>query len=252
MKIHILSSSSKGNITYIDCGEYKILIDVGLSMKKIEEKLNELNTSLSEINAILITHEHSDHIMGLNVILRKYNIKTYINKKSFLTVESKFENVDRNLFEFIEEEEIRIGDIDIRSVKVSHDASNCFSYILNYNNYKFTYITDTGYVNNVLKEAMLNSNAIAIESNYDYEMLMLGSYPPVIKNRINGKKGHLSNEDCIKVLLNTYSNNLEKIYVLHISQENNSVSKVKDKFMKLKRYIYSKYEKEIDVNIIEN
>lgn len=252
MKIHVLSSSSKGNITYIDCGKDKILIDVGLSMKKIEEKLNDLNTSLSEINAIFITHEHTDHIMGLSVILKKYKIKTYINKKSFIAIENKLDNVDKNLFNFIDEQDIKVGDVDIKSIKVSHDANNCFSYVLKYNEYKLTYITDTGYVNNVLKEAMLNSNAIAIESNYDYEMLMLGSYPPIIKNRINGKKGHLSNDDCIKILYHTYSINLEKIYVLHISQENNNVEVVKDKFDKFKKYIFSKYNKEIDVKIIEN
>lgn len=243
MKISVLGSCSKGNSTYIQCGDKKILIDVGFSMKKINEKLGILGTNLSEIDAILITHEHSDHINGLGAILRKYGIKTYINKKSFLAIREKIGNIDKNLIEYIENNKFFIDDVLINPLELSHDAYNCYGYTIEYRDYKFGYVTDTGYINNVVKHACMKCNAIAIESNYDYEKLMLGNYPNYLKERIHSKYGHLSNEDAMKFIKNVISNDLKKIYMMHISQENNELEIIE-------KHIENLYNKDnYDVNI---
>lgn len=250
MEVAVLGSCSKGNSTFIKCGNTKILIDVGYSMKKIKEKLEEIDESIEEIDAILITHEHSDHVGGLGAILRKYNIPTYINYGSYVAIEDKMFKIDNKLFNYIDEGKFRINDINITSLKLSHDANNCFGFKIEYKDISMGYVTDTGYLSNVVKEELKNIDIIAVESNYEYENLMLGSYPANIKSRINSKKGHLSNLEALRLLKQIASDKLKKVYVMHISQENNDIGLILNNMDIFKKYVYDEYKVDVDIDVI--
>lgn len=242
MKISILGSCSKGNSTYISTGDTRLLIDVGFSMKKINEKLLENNKTLDDIHAILITHEHSDHVLGLSAIMKKYpNIQIYMHFNTYLAIGNKLNGVDIKQIKFIEEGIFYINDTKIEAVSLSHDASFCFGYTVMYNGIKMGYITDTGYISNLVKFAYKDCNVLAIESNYDYEMLITGNYPQYLKSRIHGKRGHLSNEEAIKFIEYIYNSKLDKVYLMHISQENNSIEKLNSYINKVS-HLHSNFE----------
>lgn len=221
MRISILGSSSSGNSTFVEVGNVKILIDVGFSLKKTIEKLEEINEKLENIDAIFITHEHGDHIKGLGPIIRKYNISVYIHRKSFNALVDKLGKYDKQLINFLDERRVYLGNAVITNFDLTHDASHCLGYILEENNKKFVYITDSGYVSKIMEISCQNADVLAIESNYDLDMLMSGSYPWDTKNRIKSKFGHLSNNDTLNLLKKVYSNKLKKIYLMHLSEENN-------------------------------
>ena len=224
MKVAILGSSSSGNSTFISVNDKKILIDVGFSMKKLNEKLSQINENLENIGYIFITHEHSDHIKSLGSILRKYDISVYIHRNSFESIKDKIGKYDLKKINLLDDREIFLDDLLIKNFDLTHDASHCLGYSFEINEKKFTYITDTGYVSKTMKLNCLNSDILAIESNYDLDMLMNGSYPWDIKNRIKSKFGHLSNRDTLNLIKSIYEDNsckLKKVFLMHLSEENN-------------------------------
>ena len=217
MRIVVLSSGSKGNTTFIESGNTKILIDLGNSCKYVTDKLKEIGVSPNEIDAILITHTHIDHVKGLKVFTNKYKTNVYISNKM------------KNDLDYLEnyqliEEIINIKDLLINTIKTSHDTEESFGYVIESNKKSLVYITDTGYINEKYYKLLSNKNIYILESNHDIEMLNNGPYPFKLRQRILGDKGHLSNYDCSKYLSNFIGNNTKCIMLAHLSQDNNTPS----------------------------
>lgn len=216
MKVIVLSSGSKGNTTYIETKEAKILIDAGNTCKYILNKFDEYNIDPSSIDAILITHTHSDHIKGLPVLLKKINPKVYITEKMY-----PYLNYIEN-YSFIDKETIIIKDMLINVIKTSHDTEDSVGYIINNNDKSIVYITDTGYINKKYFDILKNRDIYIMESNHDIEMLNNSSYPFATRQRILSDKGHLSNYDSAKYLSNFIGDKTKYILLAHLSEENNT------------------------------
>lgn len=218
MKVEVLSSGSKGNTTYIETTKAKILIDCGNSSKYIIEKLNSINVDPNELDAILITHTHVDHVKGLPVLLKHINPKVYITEEMFPLMDYLTN------YEFITENKFIIKDMTIEIIKTSHDVESSVGYIVNNDDKSVVYITDTGYINKKYYDLLKNRNVYIFESNHDVEMLNNGRYPFELRQRILSDKGHLSNYDSAKYLAKFIGPNTKKIILAHLSEENNTES----------------------------
>lgn len=216
MKVIVLSSGSKGNTTYIETEETRILIDAGNTCKYILSKLQDYNIDPSKIDAILITHTHIDHVKGLPVLLKKINPCVYITEKMHPYMEY-LEN-----YYIIKENTIKIKDILIEVIKTSHDTEDSVGYIVNNNDKSIVYITDTGYINKKYFDTLKNRDLYIMESNHDIEMLNNSSYPFATRQRILSDKGHLSNYDSAKYLANFIGNKTKYVLLAHLSEENNT------------------------------
>ena len=222
MKFSSLGSGSSGNSSYIEMGNKKFLIDAGFSGKKIVEKLNNIGKRIEDIKGIFVTHEHSDHIQGLGVVSRKYDIPIYLHEITYNVIKDKIGKIDKKNLNFIRDDKIKIENCVINNFEVMHDAKKCLGYTFEYEGKKLSYASDVGCVNNIIKENLKNSDVIVLESNYDYNMLMEGPYHWELKNRVKGRNGHLSNAEASKLISQVMSDKLKKIYLMHISKDNNT------------------------------
>lgn len=222
MKVIVLSSGSKGNTTYIETQTTKILIDIGNTCKYITEKLSTIGVTLGEINAILITHTHTDHIKGLKTFTNNYSAPIYITEK----MHPKIPYVKQ--YKYIESSLITIRDIKINIIKTSHDAEDSVGYIINNNDKSIVYITDTGYINKKYHPMLSNRDIYIMESNHDVEMLNNGSYPFPLRKRILSDKGHLSNHDSAKYIGDFIGPKTTNIVLAHLSHENNTPELAKE------------------------
>lgn len=229
MKISVLGSGSAGNSTYIEVDGLKILVDAGFSCKKIEEKLEQIGEKLSNISAMLITHEHIDHISGAGIVARKYDIPLYISRESYEAGATKLGELDRTLLKFIDTKEFILGDtIKISPFDVMHDAERTLGFrIESQLGKKIAISTDIGYIDNIVREYFKDVDAMIIESNYDYNMLMNCSYPWNLKARVKSRNGHLSNNDCARFIKEMHNDKMKKIFLAHISKDSNDPMLIK-------------------------
>lgn len=223
-KYSILASGSTGNAFYLETPERKILVDAGLTGKKITSLLAEIDRSPEDLDAILVTHEHVDHIKGVGVLARKYNLDVYANENTWKIMDDKamlgkLDVAQKHIFE--REKLLTFGDIDIESFGVSHDAVDPQFYRFMKDGKSFVMLTDTGYVSDRMAGIIENADGYLIESNHDIEILRAGSYPWKTKQRILSDKGHLCNEDGAGAMIRTIGNKTKKIYLGHLSKENN-------------------------------
>ena len=216
MKVIVLSSGSKGNTTLVTTKKTKILIDCGNTCKYVCEKLKNLNIKPEEIDAILITHTHVDHIKGLQVFLHKYNTKVYLTEK----MQPDLQYIEN--YCLIEKNNFTINDIKIDIIKTSHDSSDSQGFIITNDNKSAVYITDTGYINIKYHEMLKNKELYIFESNHDIEMLNNSKYPFHLRKRILSDKGHLSNYDSAKYLSEFIGDNTKYVLLAHLSEENNT------------------------------
>ena len=216
MTVSVLSSGSKGNTTFIQTNNTKILIDAGNTSKYILEKLNEINVDPTTIDAILITHTHIDHIKGLPALLKKINPCVYITQKMLKELEY-LEN-----YSIINTDKIKIKDLDIDVIKTSHDTEDSVGYIFNNDDKSIVYITDTGYINQKYFNILSNRNVYIMESNHDIEMLNNSKYPFALRQRILSDKGHLSNYDSGKYISKFIGSKTKYVLLAHLSEENNT------------------------------
>ena len=216
MKFCVLSSGSKGNCTYIEIGTHKFLIDIGTNFLYTSNKLNEIGVDPKEIEAVFITHIHEDHINGLKRFIKIVNPMIYLTKKIY----DNFP-IELTKWTFLENS-IIIDNINIDSIKLSHDTPECKGYIFESNNKQLVYITDTGYINKKILTTIVNKDMYIIESNHDVKLLMNGKYPFFLQQRILSDKGHLSNKDCSRYLSTLIGNKTKYIVLAHLSEENNT------------------------------
>ena len=219
MRTIILGSGSKGNSTLLIEKNQKILIDVGFSYPKMKMLLEQYNYSPSDIDAILITHTHKDHIMGLATFVKKNNILVYANEKLY-----------HELLKIIDEENLMLVDMEfdllnlhITLINTSHDSIGSVGFLIENDNKSIVYITDTGYLNQKNLQKIINKNIYIMESNHDIEMLMNGPYPYILKQRVLSDKGHLSNELAGRYLRDIIGIDTKKIVLAHLSETNNNV-----------------------------
>lgn len=218
----VLASGSTGNSTFIETEKGSVLVDVGLSCKKTDETLNQIGKSLQDVNAIFITHEHVDHIKGLKVIAKKYDIPIYANAKTWNAIERKDIIIKtEQKFHFNPLEEKEIAGLSVQSFNVSHDAIDPQFYTFSQNNKKISLITDTGYVSDTMKGIIKESDVFLFESNHDVDMLRMGRYPWNTKQRILSDVGHVSNEDAAHAMKDVITSNTKRIYLGHLSLDNN-------------------------------
>lgn len=222
IKFCSLSSGSSGNCQYVETDRTKILIDSGFSGKKIESLLLSIDVNPNDIDYILVTHEHIDHVRGVGVLSRRYDIPILANEKTWVAMERLIGKIsDKNIRVIQSEKAFELEDLGIYPFKIFHDASEPLGYCFYHGNVKISIMTDTGWVNNDMKEAIKDSSLYLIESNHDTQMLKEGGYPWSLKQRILGTKGHLSNVDAARILTEVLRGNREIVLLGHLSKENN-------------------------------
>lgn len=220
----VLASGSKGNSILIKTDKTKILLDAGLSGKRIIESLEKIELSGENLTAVIVSHEHSDHIKGAGIICRKYKLPLYISTLTYNSSKTKLGKIeDLRLFE--SGDLIEIGDLIIKSIPGSHDSidhSN-FTFLQKDNSdKKLAVVTDNGFSPKNLLLDVENCTTIILESNYDENMLMNGPYPWELKQRIKSRKGHFSNNQSVGFLKKILHPNLKNIILAHLSEENNT------------------------------
>lgn len=240
MKITVFSSGSSGNSTLLECEKNNILVDAGISKKSLEENLAKNNLTLDDINVLLITHEHGDHIKGLSTLLKYENMKIYLTKgtadyilkayekkypKAYDLFKCRLENGSAILINRLENsilyEDILLDNLKINVLPTFHDAAESIGFVFNESLKKLVYITDTGYVHQGLYNLISNADAYMLECNHDPAILMHSARPYETKIRILSDHGHLSNEDSIVTLAHIMGVNTRLVIHAHISQECN-------------------------------
>lgn len=221
MKICVLSSGSKGNATYIETEEYKILVDAGRNSKYLTECLESINVDPNEIDYVIISHDHKDHVSALPVFAKKYKPTILINQKTFLMLPDIKEYNKIVIFD----DDINLGSLKINCIKASHDAADTRNFIFEENGKSVVYVTDTGYINQKNFRKLNNKTVYLFESNHDIEMLMNGPYPKFLKQRVVGSNGHLSNNDSSFYLSKLVGDKTKKIVLIHLSETNNKEEK---------------------------
>ena len=218
LKFCSLYSGSSGNSLYVENNDTKILIDAGVSGKKIVNALDSLNVNISDINAILVTHEHIDHTLSLPVLSKKYNIPIYANEKTWSVL--PIEKI-KNQRVFNVNEPFLIGNLKIEPFPIPHDAISPCGFNIYSSNKKISIATDIGHITPGIIEHLKNSAFLLLEANYEPEMLYYSSYPYHLKQRILGDNGHLSNENAGKLITELSRYGLKHVMLGHLSNENN-------------------------------
>ncbi|MBR3152044.1 MAG: MBL fold metallo-hydrolase [Clostridia bacterium] len=217
-----LYSGSTGNCLLVQTNKSNILIDAGVSQKKINDALSSLNLTLENIDAILITHEHTDHIQSIGSISKKYNIPIYSNIETLNSMPKQKEKIETiNQKNFKNNELFELNDLKILPFSIPHDAANPCGFNIFHENKKISIATDIGHINDTLLNYLQKSNFIMLESNYDPEVLKYSPYPYKLKQRIAGNYGHLSNATAGKTITNLVPTGLKKVMLGHLSKENN-------------------------------
>jgi phosphoribosyl 1,2-cyclic phosphodiesterase len=225
-----LNSGSNGNCYYVGNNNEAVLIDVGISCKEVEKRMERLNLSLNKVKALFISHEHGDHIKGLQVLSKKYSLPIYITthtlNNSHLILEESLVNIFKGY------EPILIGDLSITAFPKRHDASDPYSFIVEGNGVKIGVLTDIGSVCDHVIENFKQCHAAFLEANYDEMLLENGSYPYYLKDRIRGNNGHLSNKQALDLFVNHKHEFMSHVILSHLSKDNNCPILVKDLFTK--------------------
>lgn len=246
IKFCSLYSGSSGNCIFVGTDKTRILVDAGLSGSTIVHALQSIGENPQDIDAILITHEHSDHIRGVGILSRKYDIPVYANLKTWMAIDEslgKFKDKNKRIIgkvsakpmqcsllevlgEECEEEYVgfgtfEIGDIGVSCSLIPHDAAEPVCYSFFANDKKISVATDIGHVTDSVRQQIAGSDLILIESNHDVEKLKKGSYPWPLKRRILGEYGHLSNETCAALVADNVKQGTRRVFLGHLSQENN-------------------------------
>ena len=222
LKFCSLYSGSSGNCLFVSTNNTKVLIDCGTSCKKICEGLASIDSSIEDIDAILVTHEHSDHVQGLGMVSKKFNIPVYANLETWNAMEKQKEKIsEKNIKLFENDKDYLLNDLTIHPFTTPHNAANPCGFSIHNGKKRLSIATDLGYMDNRIFEQLQNSSFVLLESNYEPELLDASKYPYHLKQRIKGPNGHLSNETAGKTISELMKKDLKEVILGHLSKENN-------------------------------
>ena len=220
MKFCVLASGSKGNMTYIEAGNTRLLIDVGITLKNASLRNEEID--FSSITDVLITHDHVDHTKNIETVLRKTDANLYLAKETFNELRKKKFDFTGFKVRFIESEgRYKIGDVEVLTLELSHDTPAIFGFIIIYNGKQLGYVTDTGVFPKKYKNLISDLDAVIIESNHNIEMLINSKREQFLIKRILSPKGHLSNQSCYELLKDTLCEKQQYVILAHVSEDCN-------------------------------
>lgn len=217
-----LYSGSSGNSLLVETENTKILVDAGVSSKKIEKALTSININPKDIDGILVTHEHSDHVQGLGTLSKKYDLPVFANQETWDNMPKQTDKIldcNRKLFKITEE--FMIGDLRVKPFSIPHDAANPCGFNLFKEDKKISIATDIGHMNSSILKNLEESLFVMLEANYDPEVLKCSAYPYILKSRIAGPTGHLSNEMAGKTISYLLKSGLKNVMLGHLSKESN-------------------------------
>lgn len=222
MKFCSLYSGSSGNCSYLEDGDTKILIDAGVSGKRIEENLKKIQVNPQELTGLLLSHDHIDHTKGAGVLSRRYDIPIYANSGTWNVASTCLGKIKpENKVTFESDKELLIDGLSILPFTISHDAGEPVGFSITNGKRKISIVTDTGEMSSSIMKHIEDVDLAIIESNHDVDMLKAGSYPYHLKRRILGEKGHLSNEVAASAILELVEKGLRRVLLAHLSEENN-------------------------------
>ena len=224
MRMMSIASGSSGNCIYIGSDSTHLLVDAGISNKRIQQGLNEIGLTGSDLTGILITHEHSDHIKGLGVLSRKYGVPVYGTRKTLDEIAAceSLGKFDRGLLTPVcPDHDFMVGDLLVKLFRIDHDAADPVAYRVQSGDKSVAVATDMGHYDQYIIDHLTGLDALLLESNHDVRMLEAGPYPYYLKRRILGDHGHLSNENAGRLLSRILHDRLKKIFLGHLSKENN-------------------------------
>lgn len=224
LSVCVLASGSRGNSVYLDGGGTAILIDAGLSGIEITRRMNARGLDPARLDAIVVSHEHSDHISGVGVLSRRYKIPVYASRKTAEAAQDAWGKLT-GLNHFVCGKSFRIDALSIRPFSLSHDAADPAGFTITRNGTKLGLATDLGIATTLVKSHLKGCTALVLEANHDPEMLINGPYPWHLKQRIKGRSGHLSNLDTCELLNDLVHDGLRQVLLAHLSEKNNTVGK---------------------------
>ena len=223
MYLYPLYSGSSGNSTLIEHKNTTLLVDAGVSGKSIVSALISCDTRPESLSAILVTHEHTDHIKSVGTLSRKFDIPIFANSATWEAMTGKIGEVsEKNIRVFDTSRDFCIGDINILPFSIPHDAADPVAFSFSAGKARASVATDIGHVTSEIFSILSKNDIILIESNHDIDMLKKGIYPDTLKRRILGDKGHLSNESCATLLTSLYNTGVKRAILGHLSRENNT------------------------------
>ena len=218
-----LCSGSSGNASYLDAGGVRLLVDAGVTAKRMKELMDMIDVSPESLNAILVTHEHTDHVSGVGVLSRKYDIPVFAAAECWENMPSSIgEIAPKNMRVFEPDRDFYLRQLCVHPFSTPHDAAHAVGYTFVNSGKKLSIMTDIGHVSSAMLEAVASSDLILLEANHDVDMLKAGSYPYPLKMRILSPRGHLCNEDAGLVLQKLYARGVKNAILGHLSQENNT------------------------------
>lgn len=217
-----LYSGSSGNSLFLESQNTRLLVDAGVSCKKIETALNDINIDPSTLDGILVTHEHTDHVQGLGTLSKKYDLPVFVNQKTLDAMPKQKDKIsDSNIKTFNISENFEIGDLKIYPFLIPHDAANPCGFNVYKDNKKISIATDIGHMTSDILKNLEESLFVLLESNYDPEVLRCSAYPFSLKSRIAGPIGHLPNEMAGKTISHLLKSGLKSAMLGHLSKESN-------------------------------
>ena len=224
MKLCSIASGSSGNCIFVGSEETNLLVDAGISAKRIEYGLNQIDIKPDTIQGILVTHEHSDHVSGLGIMARRYHIPIYATYETAMAFRGNryLGEIAEELINYVESDKtFMINDISIEPFSTSHDAANPVCYTMQIDDGKIGIATDLGKYDDYILSKLNGSDLLLIEANHDINMLMVGKYPYYLKQRILGDRGHLSNDSSAGLISKLLNGKTQQIILAHLSKENN-------------------------------
>jgi phosphoribosyl 1,2-cyclic phosphodiesterase len=219
-----MRSSSHGNCYYLGLPDCHLLIDAGIAFSHIRRSLKDMDLDISQINAVLVTHDHSDHIKTVGSLSDKYNIPIYATRPVIAGINKSVYVKHPPISSYViieKEKEFAIRSFLVTAFEVPHDASDCVGYLIETPGHTFVFASDMGYITPTASKYIARANHLVIEANYDIDMLQHGVYPQQLKERVGGSMGHLSNQETAEYLANHYSPHLKDIWLCHLSGDNN-------------------------------
>lgn len=220
LKFCSLYSGSSGNCQFIKTEKTVILVDAGLSGKKIQQEMIKIGEDPQKIDAIFVTHEHIDHIQGAGVLSRRFDIPIYANEKTWSAMNPIIGDIKSHNIKIISED-AEVGDIFVQSFNISHDAASPVGYNIYHKNKKISMVTDTGCINANIIKSITDADLLLVESNHDEDMVLIGPYPWPLKRRVLGEFGHMSNDTAGNLITKAIKRGTEIVLLGHLSKENN-------------------------------